>query len=280
MAISGSRDFILNRNQVCAEALEKVGAIALGDNPDDATITSAARKLNIMVSSWQNDNVFLWTRSDDLQLLTDGTANYTQDANIIEFENPISRVNDGDTNIRLITKQEYDGITNKKTEGRPNQMYVDFQLAAPVLYLWPVPDNTTSVVTGSDSNAYLNIVNHTSSTDDKPITGSNYATYWASTNETSGGAWATATTYKSDVLRFSKVLRLQDFDATANNPDFPVRFYQAMVDGLAWKLAPVHGLTVKERQDLKEDFIYEYQKARGGNTEIVDLMIEPELVRF
>jgi hypothetical protein len=53
-------------------------------------------------------------------------------------------------------------------------------------------------VVGTDGNDYKCIRNHTSSSDNKPITGANYTTYWEATGETgSGGTWATSTAYTS-----------------------------------------------------------------------------------
>lgn len=55
-------------------------------------------------------------------------------------------------------------------------------------------------VIGTDSNNYTCIATHTSSTDNKPITGGSYASYWVAGGE-NGAVWATATTYtKSAVL--------------------------------------------------------------------------------
>jgi hypothetical protein len=53
----------------------------------------------------------------------------------------------------------------------------------------------TSVVTGSDGNAYYCVKSHTSSTATEPITGANWTTYWEKTSETSAGAWADVTAY-------------------------------------------------------------------------------------
>jgi hypothetical protein len=51
-------------------------------------------------------------------------------------------------------------------------------------------------VTGTDSNVYTCIRSHTSSTDDKPITGDDWTTYWTKEGST-GGTWATSTAYTS-----------------------------------------------------------------------------------
>ena len=56
---------------------------------------------------------------------------------------------------------------------------------------------TASLVDGTDSEVYECRLSHTSSTDDKPITGDTYATYWFKSSGTSA-AWAADTSYTSN----------------------------------------------------------------------------------
>ena len=282
MATSSSRDFIMTRNRIITRALARCGIIDRGNDPSSEEISDASEVLNSMVSSWQNDGIYLWTASEDLQLLTDGTASYTLDADIVEITNPILRKNDSDTPINMITRDEYYNLATKKSEGGTNQLWFDPQLAAPVIKLWPVPSNTTSVVTGTDSNDYLCIKDHTAAAStNKPITGSSYTTNWASTTET-GSAWASGTAYKSDVLRFTKVQRLQDFDNGTDNPDFPVRWYEALISGLAVKLGIEDSQPRTKMVELRSDFAIEFGRAKdGGNFENADtLTIESATVRL
>lgn len=71
------------------------------------------------------------------------------------------------------------------------------------IYLWSWSKNiqrltTSSVVVGTDGNDYECILNHTSSTNDKPITGTNYTNYWKALGTTGAGSvWATSTNYTS-----------------------------------------------------------------------------------
>ncbi len=53
-----------------------------------------------------------------------------------------------------------------------------------------------SEVTGTDANVYTCILSHTSSTDNRPITGGNYTTYWVEDGET-GGVWGSGADYSS-----------------------------------------------------------------------------------
>jgi hypothetical protein len=152
---------------------------------------------------------------------------------------------------------------------------VDYQLANPTAYVWPVPEHTTSLVVGTDSNYYLCIKDHTSAAATQPITGASYTTYWTAVSTVTANVWATSTAYYSNVIRYSKVLRLQDFDAAADNPDFPVRWMQALIYGLALDLAPEYKIPLNERTILAQKFAAEYGIARAWDNDATDLKIMP-----
>jgi hypothetical protein len=81
-----------------------------------------------------------------------------------------------------------------------NQYVKHIQKTSPVK-LWKLEPLTktfsaASEVTGTDSNIYTCIKGHTSSSDNKPVTGANYSTYWAQRGST-GGTWVTSTAYTS-----------------------------------------------------------------------------------
>lgn len=60
-----------------------------------------------------------------------------------------------------------------------------------------IPLAATSVVEGSDGNAYEAIRTHKSSTATEPITGANWQAFWQSSDETTSGLWADATDYQA-----------------------------------------------------------------------------------
>lgn len=242
MATSGSSDFNMTRNQIIIDALEHIGGISEGETPTAEANTSAARSLNLMMKAWQAEGVNLWT---------------------------------------------LDWVTQTIS--------------------------ASSVVLGSDGVDYECVRNHTSSTDDKPITGADYSTFWYQLATVAGGAWVTATAYASlanfdlasttleieemfvrdsqadytmrkfsrseyfalvkknpdekgrptafyfdlqeiptvylypypdlstYVFHFAKVRKLQDFDSALNDADASAKFLEAIVYGLAARLATKYG---------------------------------------
>lgn len=275
MATSGSRNWIATRDNIINAALRKLGVKDIFNPPTPEEYQEATFALNAMVLAWQNDGVRLWTLTDEILPVTSDTASYALGSTTLEMADPIWRRDDNDTPLSPLTREEYMALPSKKDSGDPINVYVDYQLANPTAYLWPVPNYTTSMVLGTDGLYYLCIKSHTSSTDDTPITGSDYATYWEAVSTVTANAWADATDYYSDVVRYTKVLRLQDFDVAADNPDFPVRWYQALIYGLASHLAPEYKAPLGERQDLAARFSAEYGAARRQDYDATDLVVVP-----
>ena len=244
MALSGTRTFIQTRDDIIKAALRKIQAIKQGEQPSASQVVEAAQALNVMVQSWQLLGVYLWTMEYVDMALTDGTSIYTVSGDdIIAISDPVYRVDGHDTPISIITAEEFAGIATKASEGQVQQLLYEKYLTSLVMRLYYTPAYTTGIVQGSNSLYYRCIKSHTSSTDDAPITGSDYATYWAATTNNTGSAWATATAYKSDAIFYTKYKRLQDFNISSDNPDFPVEWSEALIYGLAARLAPEYGTT-------------------------------------
>jgi hypothetical protein len=245
MAVSGSRNFILTRNEIITQAARNAGVLAKGETISADDVAELAIALNVMVNSWQNENIFLWANTDAAGAITADTAYITLSSSpdILEVSNVYFRSNATDTPLKLMTLEEYKALSKKATAGDPTHYFVDYLLASTVLYLYPVPENTTSVRTGSDSNTYVCLNDHTSAAATYPITGASYTSYWEATSLlTTGGAWVTGTDYYSDHIRYTKTYRLQDFDASTDNPDAPTRWYQALIDGLTVECMKLNGM--------------------------------------
>lgn len=275
MATSGSRNWIATRDNIIYAALRKIGVLESDQPPTATEVQNASFALNAMINAWQNDGVRLWTQAEEILPLTADTLSYSLDASVIGVEKPVFRRDDSDTELTLLTREEYYAISDKKQSGDPISIYVDYQLANPTAYLWPVPAYTTGMVVGTDALYYLCILGHTSSTDDTPITGTDYTTYWQAVSTTTTGVWADTTAYYSDVVRYTKVLRLQDFDVASNNPDFPVRWMQAMIYGLAMELSSEYSIPLQERTLLAQKFSSEYGIARRMDYDNTDLIVKP-----
>lgn len=269
MAVSGSRNWIATRDNIIYAALRKLGVKESDNPPTVEEIQDAAFALNAMVSSWQNDDVHLWTVAEEIMPLTASTLSYSLDDSVLEMKTPIFRRDDQDTPLNILTREEYLSIPDKKTSGDPISVYIDYQLANPTVYVWPVPNYPSRIATGTDALRYLCIKDHTTAAANHPITGADYATYWVNVSNLPNVSWNAGYEYHSDIIRYTKVLRLQDFDVAADNPDFPVRWMQALIYGLASDLSPEYGLKDVWGQRAQ----YEYARARRMNFDSTDLVI-------
>jgi len=64
--------------------------------------------------------------------------------------------------------------------------------------------------------------------------------------------WVVASSIKDTVFLVYQ-RPVQDFDAAADNPDYPVEWLRALILGLAYELAPNNGISVQERALLRAD---------------------------
>ena len=68
----------------------------------------------------------------------------------------------------------------------------------------------------------------------------------------------------------------EDFDSGTNEPDFPQEWFQALIYGLAYVLAPEYGVPLEERQALMNDMRMVKIEALSAGAEEGSLFIQPE----
>ena len=67
------------------------------------------------------------------------------------------------------------------------------------------------------------------------------------------------------------------FDASTDTPDFPQEWYQPVKFGLAVMLAPEYGVSLKVRQDLKQDYMLYKREAMNFDREEAHTYIQPDI---
>ena len=148
MATSGTATFNMDFTEIAEEAWERAGR----EMRSGYDLRTARRSMNLLTIEWVNRGVNLWTIEDGSVSLTESTSQYTLDTDTIDLLEHVIRTNAGNTStqsdltINRIGVGDYASIPNKLTEGRPIQMWIDRQRAAPVLNLWPVPDKSDTYV--------------------------------------------------------------------------------------------------------------------------------------
>lgn len=148
MTTSGTTAFNMDFTEIAEEAWERAGR----EMRSGYDLRTARRSMNLMTIEWQNRGINMWTIEDGTVNLTQGTSQYTLPADTIDLLEHQIRTNSGNANtqsdltISRISVSTYASIPNKLTQGRPIQMYVERLRDAPVVNVWPVPENDDYVL--------------------------------------------------------------------------------------------------------------------------------------
>ncbi len=146
MATSGTYAFTLDLSDILEEAYERAG-LELRSGYDYRT---ARRSLDLMFLEWQNRGLNLWTVQEDTQTLTAGTGRYALSSDQLDVIEASLRTDDGDADkqtdltMSRISISQYSHLTNKLTQGRPIQYWVEKDPGAIALNVWPVPDDAVT----------------------------------------------------------------------------------------------------------------------------------------
>lgn len=134
-------DFLLTRNELIEQVYRKIGVLPHGESMTAEQLDDGVKRLNLIVKSWQADNVFLWQEFTTTQALTPGTASYTLPTDPAAYSVVRayyrSGTPDSDVELRYVKWAEYQLISDKDSDGTPVVYSVDTKNNSIVLY--PVP---------------------------------------------------------------------------------------------------------------------------------------------
>lgn len=153
MATSGDTTWQLQRDQIIAAALRKVG-FAEGEVPNAAQINYAAEALNALITSWRADGMPVWAMKTYTMPLTANVQDYEigvgQTINTpvpMKLTQAIRIETTGGTRVPLNIYTDYDFklLSNfNSTTGVPVQIYYQPRATTGTLRFWPIPDATTA----------------------------------------------------------------------------------------------------------------------------------------
>lgn len=140
MSTSGTVTF----NPEQSDLIEDAASLAGTELRTGYDLRMARFALNLLLQGWANRGFNLWTVTNDTISLTNGTASYNLPTDTVDVIDVAVRTGTGtsqsDITIRRIGVQQYLGIPNKTTPGRPVQYYVSRPIGTPTITVWPVPD--------------------------------------------------------------------------------------------------------------------------------------------
>jgi hypothetical protein len=138
-------DFDMTRTQIITAAIRKLGALASGASPNSAQLSDGADALNMMVKSWQNIGIRLWTVEWETQTMNSGTATYSPDP-ILDIQKAFIRRDSDDYPVTIVGMQDYFDIPDKTETGLPQLLAYQAGKTGPEYTVWPVPENSTDVL--------------------------------------------------------------------------------------------------------------------------------------
>jgi hypothetical protein len=236
MALSGSYDWTLTRDQVITGALRKLGVLPNGTSPSTAQTNDAADALNALVKAFQADGMPLWAITSHTWTVTAGTASYTigvgQTLNTVAplkvFQAFYTIADSNQTPMNVYNRYDFNQLPVNGTtiEGTPVNLYYQPTSGSSgeptgTIKLWPVPVDSTTQVTIHYQRPY------------------------------------------------------NDMDSASNNFDFPSYWIQALIYNLAWSLSPEYGVPPTDRTLLAEEAKYWKDYALGFGSEEGSVFIQP-----
>jgi len=141
MTVSGSTNFELDVSDYIEEAFERCG-LEVRTGYD---LKTAKRSLNLLFADWANRGLNQWTITQRTQTVTQGDADITLGADVIDVLSMVVRRDSTDISMERVSRDEYLSIPNKSTQARPTQFFIDRQIT-PVLKIWPAPENNTDIL--------------------------------------------------------------------------------------------------------------------------------------
>jgi hypothetical protein len=144
MTTSGTTTFNMDLTEIVEESFERAG----GELRTGYDLRTASRSLNLMFSQWANKGLNMFTYEEGSIALVPGQSTYTLPADTVDLLEHVIRTGAGnvstqaDLTITRISVSTYATIPNKLTQARPIQVWIERLTDAPLIHVWPVPDNS------------------------------------------------------------------------------------------------------------------------------------------
>lgn len=147
MPTSGTSTFTLDLREIVEDAFERCG-LTIRSGLD---YRSARRSFDLLTIEWSNRGTNFWKLEVATTALAAGTQTVTLDPTVLDVIETYTRLNAGtvnqsDLHVKPIGMDDYANLPTKNSRGRPVNVWVDKRRDAPVLTLWPVPDQAYTLV--------------------------------------------------------------------------------------------------------------------------------------
>jgi hypothetical protein len=265
MAVSGSWDYTITRDNLIARALRLIGAYDYNETPVATEVTQAAEALEEVVKELHNEGIWLWSSELKQFTLTASDEVDGTDGNVYTcIKDHTSAVGN-----RPVTGADYSTYWRERgstggtwTDATAYHNIGQFTPDAETLFIadcFMRRDNTDHYVEIISRKDYAEIP-------DKSTTGMPTCVLYDPLLSPEAYFWPIPTV-TSDVFHCRQYIKLQDFDAASNNPDAPSGMFAALAWLLAADLASEYSLPLNERIYFDRKAREKLQKAKEMNRE-------------
>jgi hypothetical protein len=283
MSTSGSIDFIQNRNQLITTAYALINVYQPDDTIPSVDMQYGSTLLNMMVKSWESQDIHLWTKTEATLFLELNQAQYT-------FPGANATNSYVETTLSADEASGQTTLSVTSSSGMSVNDNIGIILDSGELQ-WTtisvIPNSTSVTVADAltdDASSGNNVYTYTTAIDrplrilscrrnsdddqDTPMFNYAYEDYFNLPNKTSSGI-PTTWTYNpqrstgilyiwptpsdlTDKVNFTYLRSIQDLDQAINDPDFPQEWLEVITYQLAVRLSHRYGKRNQIRS-LKED---------------------------
>jgi hypothetical protein len=311
MTTSNSVDFSISRDDIIRSALEELGEVAEGEEITPDRTAAVALRLNSWVKSLMAGGSKLWAMKQATLFMTVGTANYALGATGTHCTNDYVQTTLstdealGSTSLGLTAFAGMSASDNIGIVLDDGSIHWTTISGAPGATTTIAVGLASAAATGNVVFTYTTKINRpqridteaaywrSSATQDTPVKLISRAEYAQLSNKTAQGkivnafydpqlingnlyVWPTPDS-ASDVLRFWYERILEDFDTSSDTPDFAIEWGEALILGLASRMAPSSGMPLQERMDLKGRADESLFIAMGYDRENTSMFCQPDL---
>ncbi len=142
MTLSGTTTFDVDMVEAIEEAFERCGL----ESRNGWDARTARRSINFMLADWANRGQNMWAVEERNQTLTYGDGEYTLGTDVVDLietmiQLPATGADGGPIryNCDRVSVSQHATRVNPGLLGRPIEIYINRQQAAPVVHLWPLP---------------------------------------------------------------------------------------------------------------------------------------------
>lgn len=240
MSLSGTTSWSLQRDAIISAALRKLAVLSGGSSPESYQVTNAAETLNGMIKSFQVDGMPVWKMN---------TYSFNTVANTPTYTIGTGQTLNTTAPLKIVQAWRNQTLTSTGaviSSNVPMNVYTNYNFN-----LLPASANS-----GPPVNLYY-----------QPKAQTGVISLWPTP--------ALDTTVTTTVyIRYQDVF--QDFNAATDDLDFPPYWTEAIIYGLAWRLAPEYGIPTQDRTDLKNEALYFKNEALSFGAEEGSLFIQPD----